>query len=259
MANPEQFGPWAVVTGASSGIGRSMAELLAAKGFNLVLIARREQVLDELAGTLGGAHGIETKVLATDLSDSGAVKACLSATEGLDVGLLVAASGFGAAGPFVDEDPELALEMIDVNIAAVVAMARHFAPRFAAKARGGIVLFGSIVGGQGVPGSANYAATKGYIHSFGEALAREMRPLGVSVLVSAPGPVATEFGGRAGMTYGFSATADQVAEQTLAALGRRSYIAPTAFNRFLQTSLAFLPRFGRVRVMERIMAGMTAG
>ena len=79
----------------------------------------------------------------------------------------------------------------------------------------------------------------------------------VDVLVTAPGPVDTEFGARARMTYGFSATPEEVAEQSLRALGRKSYLAPTATNRFLQTSLAMLPRFGRVRVMEQIMAGMT--
>jgi short-subunit dehydrogenase len=253
----ERYGPWAVVTGASSGIGRAVAARLAAGGLNLVLVARSKDALDALAAEWAKAHGIETRVVPLDLAATTGAAELDAATAGLDVGLLAAAAGFGTSGPFLESHLTAELDMLAVNCRAVVAQAWHFGRRFAARGRGGVVLFGSIVGFQGVPGAAHYAATKAFVQAFAEGLHAELAARGVDVVSSAPGPVHTGFAGRAGMRMGAAMTPDGVAGPTLAALGRRCTVRPGFLTKFLSYSLATLPRWARVRVMAKVMAGMT--
>lgn len=255
----QRYGPWAVVTGASDGIGLAIARDLAAVGFSLVLVARRQTVLDHIAAELKAEHPIETRVIAADLGTDAGVAAVEEGTAALDVGLLVAAAGYGTSGNFVDADVAVELDMIAVNCRAVVALTHSFARRLVARGRGGIVLLSSLVAFQGVPRATNYAATKAYIQSFAEGLAVELRPRGVDVLASAPGPVRTGFERRAGMSAGMAQTPEEVARVTLRALGRRVTVRPGFLAWALEASLAPLPRRGRTWIMTRVMAGMTGG
>lgn len=252
-----RYGPWAVVTGASSGIGRAMAQHLAAAGLDLVLVARSEGVLDRLADELSKRFGVDTRVVATDLSREGGTRAVEDATLTLDVGLLVAAAGFGTSGPFLEASLDSELEMLDVNCRAPLTMSLHFGRRFAQRGRGGLVLMSSIVGFQGTPNAAHYAATKAFVQTLAEALHVELAPLGVDVLSSAPGPVDSGFAARAGMRLGRALRPEDVARSTLDALGRKSTVYPGPLTKLLTFSLAPLPRRGRVRIMGRVMGGMT--
>jgi uncharacterized protein len=148
------------------------------------------------------------------------VDTLLAATDHLDVALLVAAAGYGTAGPFLDQQLATELDMIDVNVRAVTAITHAFGERFVARGRGGIVLFGSLVGFQGAPGSATYAATKAFVQSLGKAMHRELAPQGVDVLTAAPGPAHSGFATRATMNMPSAANAADVAHATLRALGR---------------------------------------
>jgi short-subunit dehydrogenase len=251
-----RFGPTALITGASDGIGRAFAVQLAEQGFDLILVARRGDVLQDMALDLGTRFGGDVRVLAMDLSDPSAVPDLMSRTEGTPVGLVVAAAGFGSIGPFLDQDIASAINMVDLNCRSVVELSHGFGQRMAAQKRGGIVSFGSLVGFNGAPFSATYAATKGFVQSFAEGIAAEMRPHGVSVLSVAPGPVGTGFAARAGMQMGQAATPETVARSALAALGRQTTVRPGFLAKFLGWSLAMLPRWGRVRVMGIIMKGM---
>jgi hypothetical protein len=253
MITPQRYGPWAVVTGASSGIGREVAVELAAAGLSLVLVARREGELAQLAGTLP----VETLVIPLDLADAGAPASLLARTAALPVGLLVNAAGFGSGGAFLETDAVAESQMVDVNCRAVLELTHGFARRFAAQRRGGIVLFSSIVATQGVPRSANYAATKAYVHSLAEALAEELAPHGVDVLASAPGPTESGFARRAGMTMANAESRARVARETLAALGRRRLVVPGGLAKLLTASLAVTPRFLRVQIMKQVMKSMT--
>jgi len=253
----ERYGPWAVVTGASSGIGREVAIELAEAGLNLVLVARSHGVLEEMAEDLVTRRGIETRAVAADLALGAGTDAVETATRDLDVGLLVAAAGFGTSGPFLDASLEKELEMLDVNCRAPLEMSLRFGRRFAARGRGGIVLMGSLVGFQGTPNAANYAATKAYVQTLGEALHAELAPLGVDVMVSAPGPTHSSFASRAGMRMGAALEPADVARATLGALGRRTTALPGALTKLLTYSLVPLPRGARVRIMGRVMGGMT--
>lgn len=254
-----RYGPWAVVTGASSGIGRAFAVELAACGLNLALIARNEVELARLAADLSARHGVETRVLLADLSQPGAAAAAMARMDDLDIGLLVASAGFGTSGDVIETDAADELAMIDVNCHSLFTMTQHAARRMVARGSGGIILLSSLVAFQGVARSANYAATKAYVQTLAEGLNRELRSRGVDVLAVAPGPVESGFAARAGLRMSGAVTPEIVAREALPALGRRMTVRPGARNRFLQAALAPMPRPLRARILQQVMAGMTAG
>lgn len=161
-----------------------------------------------------------------DLATPIGIKTVEDACKDLDVGLLVAAAGFGTSGPFLDADLPVELEMLTVNCGTLLGECLFFGRRFAKRGRGGIVLMASLVGFQGVPFSASYAATKAYVQNLAEALYVELRPLGIDVLASAPGPVRSGFEARANMRMSTAIEPDIVARETLHALGRQSAVAP---------------------------------
>lgn len=252
-----RYGKWVVITGASSGIGRAMATELAAKGIQLVLLARRKAELESLSKELENRYGVQTRVVVADLAEVSGVQSVETTTIDLDVGLLVAAAGFGTAGNFLDAKLEDELAMLDVNCRAVMQLSLHFGKRFAKRGRGGLILFGSLVGYQGTPRAAHYAATKAYVQTFAEALHVELAPKGVDVLSSAPGPVNTGFGARADMKMGAAEKPETIARATLDALGKKMTVTPGALSKFLTWSLMTAPRGLRVRIMGQIMGGMT--
>lgn len=252
-----RYGPWAVVTGASSGIGREMAIELAEAGLDLILVARSQATLEQMAADLAAQYGIETRVIAFDLSREAGVEAVESATRDLEVGLLVAAAGFGTSGAFLEASLKRELEMLYVNCRAVLEMSLRFGKRFAERGRGGILLMSSLVGFQGTPNAAHYAATKAYVQTLAEALHVELAPRGVDVLASAPGPTDSGFAARAGMRMGRTLKSADVARLTLDALGYRSTVLPGSLSKLLAYSLVPLPRGARVRMMGRVMGGMT--
>lgn len=254
-----RYGPWAVVTGASSGIGHEIALALAEAGLNLVLVARSRAELERMAADVGPRREVEVRVVAADLASVSALESVEAATRDLDVGLLVAAAGFGTAGPFLDSSLEEELNMLDVNCRAPLRMALHFGRRFARRGRGGIVLMSSIVGFQGTPNAANYAATKAYVQALAEALHVELASRGIDVLASAPGPTDSGFAARARMQMGVTLKPEDVARSTLKSLGRKSTVLPGALSKLLTYSLVPLPQWARIRIMGRVMGGMTNG
>ncbi len=250
------YGRWAVVTGASSGIGRGSAIRLAEAGLDLVLVARGNDALEQLAGEIGDRYGAQSLIVRADLSSEEGLDAVRRAAKDLDVGLLFAAAGYGTTGSFLDSPIEQELNMLNLNIRAVLELSWYFGRRFAERGRGGIVLISSIVGFQGMPNSANYAATKAYVQSLGEALNIELAPHGVDVLTSAPGPTNSGFAERAGQHMSAALEASLVAEKTLEALGKRATVLPGSLSKLLVYPLAVLPRQLRVRIMGQVMHGM---
>lgn len=253
------YGPIALVTGASDGIGRAFARELARQGYELILVARRQPLLDQLASELAGDHGVKVQVIAADLGDAAQVTGVLEATAHQDIGLLVAAAGFGTSGLFVDQPVEPELDMVDVNCRAVVQLVRGLAPRLVARGRGGIVLFGSLVGFQGVPRAAAYAATKAFIQTFAEGLRPELRPLGVDVISAAPGPVTSGFAARANMVIRGAPGPDAMPAEVLAALGRKTTVRPGFQSKLLEALFTGLPRSARTMIMTQVMKSMARG
>lgn len=260
IAHPlkRRYGPVAVVTGASSGLGMAFADELAMAGLQLVLIARRADALQTLAARLPASPNHPHIVIPADLADPAQVASVLTRISEHDVGLLVAAAGFGRGGDFLDADLDTELCMIDVNCRAVAALTWSLARQLRERSRpGGIVLFSSIVAFQGVPRAANYAATKAYIQSLAEALHHELAAHDIDVLAAAPGPVHSGFAKRAGMTMGLALQPGPVAQGILRALGRRTTCRPGWLSKSLELALKTLPRWGRVRMMAKVMRGMT--
>jgi uncharacterized protein len=252
----QDYGPWGFVTGATEGIGRAIAAELGRAGFNLVLVARRQPELDAVANSLTDQFGVETLCLTEDLTDPTAIERIADRTGHLDVGLAVLAAGFGSVGEFVRSDLSTELDMIAVNVSAVMALAHLFARRLVARGRGGMVLFSSIVGWQGTPLQANYAATKAYVQVFAEGLHAELADGGVDVLAVAPGPVHTGFAVRAGMTMSTAAQPESVAQQALGALGRRTTLIPDVGTKVRTYALWSLPRAARSAIMRSVINSM---
>jgi uncharacterized protein len=252
-----RYGEWAVVTGASDGIGRAFAWEAARSGLHLVLVARRKDRLDSLAEEIAAAHKAQTMVIACDLSQDTGIDAVVNATKSMDVGLLVAAAGFGTSGPILEANLKKERAMLQVNCYALLALSVHFGRQFAKRGRGGIILMSSLVGWQGTPYAAHYAATKAYVQSLAEAMHAELKGSGVDVLASAPGPVNSGFAARANMHMGASATPADIARASLAALGRSGTVVPGLLSKVLTYSLVLLPRAARTQVMGHIMQSMT--
>jgi uncharacterized protein len=252
----EKYGKWAVVTGASSGIGRETAIYLADLGFDLALVARSEDKLKTLATDLNAKHGTNTLLLAYDLGQKSAIATIVQKTQHLDVGLLVAAAGFGSSGPLLKANLNNEVDMVKINCEVPLEMCYFFGERFVKQKRGGIILFSSLLGFQGAPNSANYAATKGYIQCLGEGLYVELKPHNVDLLISAPGPVSTGFAEVADMQMNLAAQPQEVARVTVNALGKTMTVRPGKIAKFLGWSLMTAPRRIRVSIIKIIMDGM---
>ena len=245
----------AVVTGASSGIGTQFARALAERGYEVVLVARRRDRLEQLAGELASAHVVEC-----DLAADPQLVARRVEELGLSVDLLVNNAGFGSWGRFVELDPEREAEQVRLNCEAVVVLTRAFLPGMVERRRGGIINVASTAGMQPLPYEAVYAASKAFVRSFSAALRTELRGTGVKLLNVDPGPVATEWQQVAGYrdpsdTMGVPGKIgpDRVVAEALRAFDRgRGSIVPGTLIRWLQRLNAPAPTAIKLRVVERM-------
>ena len=249
-----------VVTGASSGIGAELARRLAARGHNLVLTARRGDLLEELATELREAHDHDVLVHAADLSDHAAREGLLGAVADADrtIAALCNNAGYGLAGTAWELDPQDAQGEVELNVAALHHLTLAVVPDMVRRGSGSVLNVASVAAFQPLPGFATYGATKAFVLSFSEALHTELSGTGVSVTTLYPGPVPTGFGARAGlhgessMPAFMSVEAGEVARQAIEAMaaGRRSVIpgAPTKvatlLGRYVPRSI-LLPVMGR--------------
>lgn len=241
----------ALVTGASSGIGREVAKLLRADGHDLVLVARREAALNELATEMGGA-----RVVVMDLSQRDAVARLVAQVPDVDV--LVNNAGFGDTGPFVEADPSRQLEMIDLNVRAIVELTRAYLPGMVQRRFGRVLNVASTAAFQSGPYMATYFASKAFVLSFSEALSEELRGSGVTVTALCPGFTDTEFQGVAGMATSKvsmlkAPSAASVAQEGYAAMkAGKTLIVTGLFNRLGVVGVRLMPR-AIVRRMVKVV------
>lgn len=251
-----RFGPWALVTGASSGIGEQFARQLAERGFDLVVTARRADLLDRLARELRARHGVQVEAVPADLAGSGFLDPILRACADRDVGLVVSNAGFGLKGALQSNDAAQLEAMLRVNCLAPTLLAHAFAPKLLARGRGGVLFTGSIEGFVAFPWSTAYAATKAYVTALGEGLFEEWRRGGVDVLVLAPGSTDTAApvlqGFDRSQLVGLMSPGD-VARQGLDHLGRAPVFIPGWMNRAMVGFLTRLPRRLGVRLAGAAM------
>ncbi|HEX3473310.1 MAG TPA: SDR family oxidoreductase [Silvibacterium sp.] len=251
-------GKWALVTGASAGIGEALAVELAAAGTNLILTARRVERLQALAERLGSEYKIQTQVIPSDLADPDAPQLLFDATEerGTAVDVLINNAGFGYYGEFVTGDLAWQRTMVDVNCAAVVHLTRLFVPRMIQRRRGYIMIVASTAAYQPVAYMATYAATKAFDRMLAEALAEETARFGIRVSALCPGPTESEFGEVAGVRIGESRkhqSAQEVARLGLEGMVKgKPWVIPYAGGRIQVFMQRFVPRRTVTGAAERM-------
>lgn len=249
---PERYGPVALVTGASSGIGLAIAEELAARGFDLVLTARRTDRLEAIAQRLLSKQGVRTTVIGADLAEPAAPARLLAETEGCDIGLVVSNAGINLKGLFETDDASAMARMLTVNCHAPMQLAHGFLPRLKARGRGGIVFTASVEGLIGCPYSTAYAASKAFVVALGEGLWGECLDTGVDVLTLCPG--ATESEATAGIEgLRNLQTAAEVARLTLDNLQNGPTFIPNEHYRQMFYNLRQMPRREALAGMARSM------
>jgi uncharacterized protein len=252
----DKYGPWALITGASDGIGKALADQVAMRGVNVVLCGRRRDELVRNASELAATHGVQTLIVVADLAQAEGVDKLEGETRHLEIGLVILSAGFATSGPFSDTPLRDELDMVFLNAVVPTRLAHLSARQMLNRGSGGIMLIGSILGRQGTPGLSCYAATKAYVNILAEGLHGELRPQGIDVLLVEPGPVHSGFEARAGLKYGSAATPELVAEVAVTALGKRAGVIPGAYARMLVASTMPLPRQARVRFLGYVMNRM---
>ncbi len=239
----ERYGEWAIVTGASAGIGAEFARALAKDGVSCVLSARRSERLAELARELEQRHGVATRCVACDLATASGVDVLLAATADLDVAILVNNAGIGYSGRFDKQDAERLLEMVQLNCATPVALTAALLPKMQARRLGAVIFTGSVAGCQPLPLHALYSATKSFDNLLAESLWGENVGTGVDVLVLQPGSTETEFQEVAGEIAHAGESASKVVAVALAALGRQPSVISGGMNWLRANAAArLLPR-----------------
>ena len=251
-------GKWALVTGASAGIGTALAEELARGGTNLVLTARRRERLEELAQKLEAAHKIQTKIFVADLAQADAPETVFQFTkgQGMEIELLVNNAGFGAYGEFPTVEPRKLTDMVQVNCAAVVHLTRLYLPEMVARKHGDVLIVASTASFQSVPYISTYAATKAFDLLFAEGLAEEMKPYGVRVCALCPGSTESEFAEVAGQAHIAATPANRETAEKVARTGLRALAAGKSY--VISGLGNYLGVLGQRLVSRRLVARVAA-
>lgn len=226
----DKYGSWAVITGASSGIGVEFAHQIAEKGLNVVLVARRKELMESLATELSAKYKVECKILSADLSKDGFQFDILDATKDLEVGLLVNNAGMNCEGHFYRGSLERNLQMLQLNTKAPFILAYEFGKQFISRGKGGIIFTSSISAFNANPYLSHYAATKAYILSLAESMNYEFKDKNVDVIAVCPGMTKSEM--TRGMKDGpMLMEAAPVVKITLDNLGKEAYVVPGFLNK----------------------------
>ena len=233
----EKYGPWALVTGGTSGIGEALTNQIAENGVNIILVARREKVLKEKAEVLTKKHGIEVKIIQADLSSPEEYEKVIEKTNGLEIGLFIPCAGLENHGITTDIDLKKELALIQLNVTATFALTHHFAGQMVKRGKGGVLLVASLIGHMPNPYFSNYAGSKAYVVNFGTSLHWEMKKKGVDVTVLSPGITATPMSKSEDIDWSkapFSIMSpEKTAEFALRGLGKKALVIPGTKNKFM--------------------------
>jgi short-subunit dehydrogenase len=245
-------GAAAFVTGASSGIGEALARDLAARGHDVVVVARRRDRLEKLAAELTAKHDVKVEILVCDLADADARTRMLAELDqlGLELDVVVLCAGFGMVGPFLEHDADRLTTQLRTNVESTIALARALTPAMAERRRGAVLFVSSMAGNQPMPNFAPYSASKAAVTSLGESLHCELKPDGVTVTVLAPSVVDTEWSGVAEATHQeakqpkfMTANADQCSKAGLKALAKgKRIVVPLPQARAFAWMTQHMPR-----------------
>jgi short-subunit dehydrogenase len=238
----KRFGPWALVTGASSGIGKEFARQIAASGIHVALVGRREPLLRTVGAECTRASGVQHRIIPLDLSEPDFLSVLADATRDLDIGLVVSNAGTGNPGEFLKHDRQLLHETLRLNTIAHLDITHHFGQKLGERRRGGIILVGALGAENGIPCMANDGGAKAYVHSLGEALHYEFKPLGVYVTVLAAGVTNTAVIDKFGLNPKTMPMKPMSVEQCVSEglsglLKNRSRVVPGRLNRIMNALL----------------------
>ena len=260
----ERFGPWALITGASSGIGREFARQLAAAGLNTVLVARRLALLEEAGHAFAREFGVEYRAIGVDLSQEGFLKKLAEATDDLDIGLVVSNAGTGSPGALLSKDRAELASLLRLNSLAHLEIAHHFGTKLVARGRGGLLFVGAMGSDRGIPYMANDAAAKAYVQSLAQGLHVELKPLGVHVTVLPVGPTETPVLAKLGLTPESMPMKPMKAEQCVweglkALQANRPMIIPGRLNRIMNAIIpASITRAMMAKMFTKALANKSA-
>jgi uncharacterized protein len=252
----DRYGPVALVTGASSGIGKAFAEALAAMGLDLVLVARRLERLEELAARLTKEHGVIATACQIDLAQPTAAQQMLDVTRSLDVGLVVSNAGFGMKGEHASNDPNAMTDMLMVNCNVPMLLSHGFIPRLRRRGKGGIIFTSSIEALIGCPYSAAYSSSKALVNALGEGLWAELHPEGIDVLTLCPGATESEAAAKQGIDLSKLQNvmpAGEVARLSLENIQNGPIFFSSEYYRATMDRLSSLPRGDALLAMARGM------
>jgi len=254
----EKFGRWAIITGASSGIGREMAQIIAQQGINTVLVARDEEALNALSLDIQTLQ-VQTKIIVADLSREKDIQNVISSCNGLEVGLLINSAGYALSGEFTQNNLEDELDMLNVNLKAPLILTHHFAKAMQKRKKGGIVFLSSIMALAGATKWANYNATKAHNLILAEGIGQELKKDNINVIALIVGPVKSGFQKRSHSHSAFWA----MSPQTVAKYGlwmiqcKRTYI-PGLLNKLIVLSTRITPRIINSYIFSNVVKKLTA-
>jgi len=249
----QKYGQWAVIAGASEGIGASLADQLGARGLNLVLIARNGALLDEVAARARDAHGVQTRVVVQDLTDPDVGAKIAGATEGLEVGLLIYNAGASdRTTTFLETDVDYSLKQIKLDCIGPIALAHHFGSAMRDRGRGGIVFVASLACLAGSATLAVYSAVKAFQHNLAEGLWAELRPHGVDVCCTPLGMTYTPAFQRMGIEYDPAAhmLSEDVAREIIENIGNGPVHVVGENNRAASAAIWTIDRRSLVEMMS---------
>lgn len=237
MNYKEKYGDYALITGGSSGIGKAIANELASKGLNLILVARRPEELEQAAQEIRGKHAVDVQCISADLMSSEGMQALKDGAAKYQVGLLVPAAGLEVNGAFEKNNLEKELRVIHLNVSVTMELAHHFVQKMVPRKKGGILLIASLSGHMPNPYFANYAGTKAYVLNFGASLYAELQSKGIDVTVLSPGltntPMISDNGIDWSKTPMQASSPEFVAQTAVNALGKKLIAIPGFKNKMM--------------------------
>jgi short-subunit dehydrogenase len=253
MTLKEKYGSWALITGASSGIGEGFAKRLASENMNLILVARRKERLKKISDELKNKYNVNIVVAPVDLSKENFMEELKEFVEDREVGVLINNAGFGSAGDFADSDVEQQANMIRVNCIAPTILTHHFVQQMKDRKKGAVIFLGSLVAYQPTPLTTIYSATKAFNLFMGEGLWYELRKYNIDVLTLNPGGTDTEFQKVANTSAGpVPRTVEEVVNTAMKNLGKRMSVVDGFYNKVLSVLPRIITRRMTVRIAGKI-------
>ena len=249
----EAYGDWALVTGASSGIGELFSRKLAAAGMNVVLVARRKERLENLANELSESHHIQTRVICADLSNESDTKNIVSAVDDLEIGMLVNNAGILNTGDFLDNNLEDEIQLINTNCKAFIILTHGLGNKMRERNKGALIFLSSLTAVTAISRWGNYAASKGFDLQFSEAIDAELKDTNIDVMALCPGLTRTELVKISKFNSLMTMDADVVVDIALNKLGKTNLVVPGIMNKFNFFLTRLNPRFMNTKIFSIVV------